>query len=959
MDLLIYLAKASLLLTLFWVVYKVFLEAETYHRFKRIYLHVGYLLSLMLPLFTYTKIEEITFSPVSYLAPSSSEFVPTEITPSTFELVWSFITENAVIELIYISISLLFLVHLLVKFFRLLKFLKASKAFKTDGIFHIEQPISEGAFSFLNYIVYDPKLYSEAELKIILAHEKAHVAHKHSLDILFAHLYKCAFWFNPFAWLYQKSLVLNLEYEADAKVVAKTTKRDYQLILYSITQQQFKSQLQHSFHQSPIKKRIAMLNKNKHNRSFWKLFIVSPMLVVFFLLFQVETKAQIKEAVTTTVAKVNRIEITFDENTTKEDLDSTVEFLKEDFNIDMSYSNLEFDTNGQLKSIALEVDSNDGFNGSVTSPDVARLPVYFYRDYTEGVESPFGVGIKPESDTTSKPDYNTIKDAENFIINGNQIDKEELAKTYIPVETYSYDKKSKTLSITTRPEFSNPYFSKISAITEELVDKFGKNITEKMTFINVSSDYEPILITLDKFKISENKEIPLEDNEAKEKPEDSKRDYKNAENFVINGKKINKEKLVENYIPVEDYSYDANSKTLSIKNSSAFSEPYYSQFLDLMKDLKIKNDDYFLKALTYFKLTPDYKVVTMQVTDFKTSETQSDALIDKDISLSNGAGKTERKFLDFNSKYQNQDMVMFVDGVKVEKGKTANIDTDQIESVEILKSPEELKAEGYNSNFVKGVIKITTKKGNASNASKNKDSKKVNRLALNNSDNAIYLVDGKETDKDQLNQIKPEEIKSIDVVKSAKDIKTAGYDPKKVDGLIKIKTKKDNDINASQYANSDELYKSALGRNDNTIIYKVDGEVVNYKKFAGLDPEQIQSMVVVKSPYGLKEAGYDPKKVDGIIIISTKKKDTNAKALYEKHVSDLNLNGTLIYLVDGEEVSQDEFKKIKPNQIESLDVLKNASGIKDFGYDPNKIDGLMNLKTKSKNSKATGKIKIK
>ncbi|MBZ9628796.1 M48 family metalloprotease [Psychroflexus sp. CAK1W] len=793
MDLLIYLAKASLLLTLFWVVYKVVLESETYHRFKRIYLHAGYGLSLILPLLSYTKIEVITLSP-AFLAPSSSEFVTAEIKPTTSELIWSFITEHAVLELIYIGISLVFLVHLLVKFFRLLSFLRASKAFQTDGIFHIQKSIPEGAFSFLNYIVYNPELYSEDELKIILAHEKAHVAHKHSLDMLFAHLYKCVFWFNPFAWLYQKSLVLNLEYEADAKVVDNTAKKEYLMTLYSITQQQFRSQLQHSFHQSPIKKRIAMLNKNKHNQSFWKLFIVSPLLVVFFLLFQVETKAQIKNPITTTESKVNRIEITYDENTTKEELDSDIDFLKKEFDIDMRYSNASFGASGQLKSLTLEVNSNDSFKGSVTSPDVAELPVYFYRDYTEDAETPFGVGIRTESETPSKTDYNTIKDAENFIINGKQIDKEELVKTYIPVETYSYDKSSKTLNITTKSEFSKPYFSKISAITEELVDKFGKNITEKMTFINISSDHEPVLIILDKFEISENKETPLEDNEAKEKPEDSKRDYKNAENFVINGKKIDKVKLVENYIPVEDYSYDSNSKTLSIKNSSAFSEPYYSQFLDLMNDIKGNRADNFLKGLTYFKLTSDYKVVTMKVTDVKTSETPNDALIDKNISLSNGAGKTERKFLDFNSKYQNQDMVMFVDGVKVEKGKTANIDTDQIESVEIFKSPEELKAEGYNSNFVKGVIKITTKK--------------------------------------------------------------------------------DNDINASQYSNSNEQYKSALSRNNNTIIYKVDGKEVDYKDFSGLDPKLIQSMEVIKSSFDLKKAGYDTKKVDGLVLITTKKSNS-------------------------------------------------------------------------------------
>ncbi|NEV93034.1 BlaR1 antirepressor sensor-transducer peptidase [Psychroflexus sp. YR1-1] len=502
MDLLIYLAKASLLLTLFWVVYKIVLESETYHRFKRIYLHVGYGLSLILPLLSYTKIEVITLSP-AFLAPSSSEFVPAEIKPTTSELIWSFITEHAVLELLYIGISLVFLVHLLVKFFRLLSFLKASKAFQTDGIFQIEKAIPEGAFSFLNYIVYDPKLYSETELKIILAHEKAHVAHKHSLDILLAHLYTCAFWFNPFAWLYQKSLVLNLEYEADAKVVDNTTKKEYQMTLYSITQQQFRSQLQHSFHQSPIKKRIAMLNKNKHNQSFWKLFIVSPLLVVFFLLFQVETKAQIKNSITTTETKVNRIEITYDENTTRETLNSDREFLKEEFNIDVSYSRLRFNPNGKLESITLDVDCNDSFKGSVASPDVAELPVYFYRDYTEGAETPFGVGIRTESETPSKTDYNTIKDAERFIINGKQIDKEELVKTYIPVETYSYDKSSKTLSITTKSEFSEIYYSGMSELFEELKEKYNDKVLKAFTFFKLTSDYKVVTLSMDKFKISD------------------------------------------------------------------------------------------------------------------------------------------------------------------------------------------------------------------------------------------------------------------------------------------------------------------------------------------------------------------------------------------------------------------------------------------------------------------------
>lgn len=525
-----------------------------------------------------------------------------------------------------------------------------------------------------------------------------------------------------------------------------------------------------------------MLNKNKHNRSFWKLFIVSPLLVAFFLLFQVETIAQIKEEpVTTSETKVNRIEITYDENTTKEELESDIAFLKEEFDIDMTYSNLEFQQNGQLKSIALEVNSNDGFKDSVSSPDVAKQPVYFYRDYTDGVKTPFGVGVREQSKADFKTDFNTLKDAENFVINGKQIDKEDLAKTYIPVETYSYDNKSKTLSITTRPEFSKPYFSKISAITEELVDKFGKNFTEKMTFINVSSDHEPVLIILDKFKISEDKETPFEDDESKEKPEDSKRDYKNAENFVINGKRIDREELVENYIPVEDYSYDANSKTLSIKNSSAFSEPYYPQFLDLMKAMKDNHEDNFLKGLTYFKLTSDFKVATMQITDVKTSETSTTSDNLKNVSLSDNSNQTFSKLDDENIAY-------LVDGKEVTKEELKNIKPEQIESIDVKKSVPLIKAKGYDPDKVQGIIDITTKKDKDINASQYSNSNQVFRTYISQPD-VVFVVDGKKVDQDGVNALDPDQIETIFIFKSSDELKSQGYDAEKIEALIKV-TKK-------------------------------------------------------------------------------------------------------------------------------------------------------------------------
>ena len=659
MDLLIYLAKVSCILTLFWLIYSLFLESETYHRLKRAYLHLGYMLSLILPLFTFTKIEEINFT-ASSIIPISSEFATTEISRTRMELLWSFMTENSVIELIYVGISLLFIAFLLIKFYKLLKVLNRSKAFKKEGFIHVNQSIPEGAFSFLNYIVYDPNLYSEEEMKLILAHEKAHVVYKHSFDILLSHIYNSFFWFNPFAWLYQKSLVLNLEYEADAKAVSETAKADYQMTLYKITEQNFKSQLQHSFHQSPIKKRIAMLNKNNQPQSVWKLLIVSPLLVVFFLLFQVETKAQIKESVTTSDAKIAKVEVIYDANTTLEEIESDVSFLKEDFDIDMTFSDAKFGAKGKLLSISLAVETNDGFSGSVSSSDVASRPVYFFRDFSKDAEVPFGVGTRSKSEMDSAMNYETIKNAENFIINGKKIDKEELVGNYIPVEEYQYDNKSKTLTITTKSEFSQSYFSDIS---------------------------------------------------------------------------------------------------------------------DLLKELKTASANRVIDEFIYIRLTSEYKVTMMKISDFKVPDNVGKASKNDD----------SQKRKEFN----NENIVYMLNGKKIDESQMTDIDPKEIDSINVVKSKEDLKAAGYNPNFVDGLIKITSKKVNTNNASESENSYDAFRSSLSNKESAIYIVDGKEVDKKKISEINHNQIASIFIIKSVEAIEEAGFDPKKVDGLIKITTKKE------------------------------------------------------------------------------------------------------------------------------------------------------------------------
>jgi hypothetical protein len=76
-------------------------------------------------------------------------------------------------------------------------------------------------FSFFHWIVYNPKLHSKEALEMILEHEKIHVLEKHSLDILIIQIYLIFQWFNPFVWLYQREMALNLEYLTDRKTLTQ------------------------------------------------------------------------------------------------------------------------------------------------------------------------------------------------------------------------------------------------------------------------------------------------------------------------------------------------------------------------------------------------------------------------------------------------------------------------------------------------------------------------------------------------------------------------------------------------------------------------------------------------------------------------------------------------------------------------------------------------------------------
>ena len=289
-TLLIYFLKVNGLLIGFYLVFVLFLKNETFFNWNRWYFLLGIILSKVIPLLTYTKIIWVTLTPM----PELPDFIPIQQT-ETPVIVEESIDWNTIGYLFYGLIILILVGKMLVELTHLLLFLVKNNKTKVGSYFLIEQTSGQ-PFSFFNYVVFQKKNYSETEIAAILQHEAVHVKQKHSVDVLLSQLFCCVFWVNPVCWWYKKAMQQNLEYIADAQTVAQTDSFIYQNLIVKATCGGSQLALTNPFYQSLIKKRILMINTTPSSkRSLWKYAVVLPLLTAFFLMFQIETVAQVKD----------------------------------------------------------------------------------------------------------------------------------------------------------------------------------------------------------------------------------------------------------------------------------------------------------------------------------------------------------------------------------------------------------------------------------------------------------------------------------------------------------------------------------------------------------------------------------------------------------------------------------------------------------------------------------------
>ena len=367
-----YIVKINGLLILFFLVYYVFLKKETYFQYNRWFLISGLLASLIFPSIILKKIiwieRTVSFENISALPLQKIDLTNIE-TPIIITENNNFIEWNLIIIVLYLAVFSILLIKLLIELYSYKIIIKNKVSSLKNGINTIETTDNISPFSFFRSIVINPKLYSELELKAIIAHEKVHVQQYHSLDVLISKIFAIVFWYNPIIWIYRKYIIQNLEYIADNKA----TENNYDLKTYQYTLLKHTTNLRcvaltNPFYQpcltkgrSLIKKRIVMLNKKPSARANKiKLAIIVPLLAIFVWQFQTKIIAQEKVLSVQSPVQTAKIEIEITKNTTDAYMLVQSQKLKKDKNIDLKFSKVKRNKKLEIIVIKVVLDDNNG-----------------------------------------------------------------------------------------------------------------------------------------------------------------------------------------------------------------------------------------------------------------------------------------------------------------------------------------------------------------------------------------------------------------------------------------------------------------------------------------------------------------------------------------------------------------------------------------------------------------------
>ena len=289
-----YLLKVNLIWILLTGLYMLLLRRDTFFSWKRFTLlgiyAAGWLLPLTEPGLWHDGNEAVAELYIN-LGLIDIQGVPTA--PTEKSLLASIAWSELLLWGVYLCGVSILLVRRLVQLISICRLRLRSTTVYINKVKILEPTKPQPPFSFFGWIFLSPSRHTPEEQQEILDHELAHVHQHHSIDVLLTELHCIVCWLNPIVWLMKHEVRSNLEYLADARVLAQGhNRKGYQIHLLALSYPMAIANLYNHFNVSPLKKRINMMNKKKSsNAGILKYLLILPLCALISLVINADAWA--------------------------------------------------------------------------------------------------------------------------------------------------------------------------------------------------------------------------------------------------------------------------------------------------------------------------------------------------------------------------------------------------------------------------------------------------------------------------------------------------------------------------------------------------------------------------------------------------------------------------------------------------------------------------------------------
>lgn len=253
---LLYEGKAAVALAVFYMFYRLLLKKESFHRLNRMVLVGMVVASFLLPLCIIT-----IHRPMETASTEMTEaIVPMAGAAGTASGSWL----PAALTVLFFAGLVFVLARVLASVLSIARIIRQGRCVREeDGCKIIVTERGIDPFSWMRYIVLSREDW-ESPNASILTHEKAHIRHGHSVELLLVDILTAFQWFNPAIWMLRMDLQELHEYEADDAVLRSGANiKEYQYLLIKKAVAKSGYSVANSFNHSILKNRIRMMTRAK------------------------------------------------------------------------------------------------------------------------------------------------------------------------------------------------------------------------------------------------------------------------------------------------------------------------------------------------------------------------------------------------------------------------------------------------------------------------------------------------------------------------------------------------------------------------------------------------------------------------------------------------------------------------------------------------------------------------